>query len=64
MAVEQMVEVKVIEWPEKGSAKRWPHGGWYVVEERPGRGFTPLLGPLRTEKEGQAALAAWKESRR
>lgn len=56
--------VEVIEWPEKGSARRFPMGGWWVVERRPGWGYFPLAGPFRTEGEARAALdarrAAWE----
>ena len=46
---------KIIEWPEHGSAKRWPIGGWWVVNEREGRGYTPLAGPYKTRSEAEAA---------
>ncbi len=35
---------KVIEWPTKG------HGFW-VVSERKGKGYTPIKGPFKTQKE-------------
>lgn len=44
---------RVLEWPEKGSAKRWKAdggAGWWVVIERP-TGLTPVAGPFRTEAE-------------
>lgn len=48
---------KVIEWPQKGSARRFPAaGGWYVVEERAGRGYTPIAGPFKTQGEAEAKL--------
>lgn len=50
------MQIQVIEWPTGGSARRFPMGGWYVVEYREGRGYTPLAGPFRTKP--QAAEAA------
>ena len=55
------VAVRVIEWPQAGSARRYPHGGWWVVEERPGPVFFPLAGPFRREAEADAARAARQE---
>lgn len=56
-------KLEVIEWPEKGSARRYPTGGWWVVETRKGRGHTPLVGPFRREHEADDALARVKAER-
>lgn len=50
--------IEVIEWPVKGSAKRYPKGGWYVVESREGQGYTPLAGPFRTVQEAEVVKAS------
>lgn len=47
----------VIEWPQRGSAQRFPTGGWWVVDEREGQGFTPIAGPFRTREEANRELA-------
>jgi hypothetical protein len=48
-------ERHVIEWPANGSARRYPVGGWWLVEERPACGFTPLAGPFKTKAQAEAA---------
>lgn len=55
-----MKTIRVIEWPDKGSAKRFPTGGWWVVIDTLGRGFSPLAGPFATQDE---AIIVWKEKR-
>lgn len=45
--------VQVIEWPQVGSAARYPMGGWWVVEFTPGKGYWPLKGPFRARREAE-----------
>jgi hypothetical protein len=47
----------IIEWPQKGSARRWPMGGWYVVNYRFASGYEPIAGPFRTKEEAEAVEA-------
>lgn len=47
--------LQVIEWPEKGSTKRYPRGGWWVV--RDDKGYAPREGPFRTQQEAEDAKA-------
>ena len=48
--------LRVIEWPQKGSAQRYPMGGWWVVELGEG-GYSPVVGPFRTQAEAEADKA-------
>lgn len=45
--------VKVIEWPEPGSARQFPVGGWWVVEENERGEYTPLAGPFSTRTKAE-----------
>ena len=47
------MDIQVIEWPQVGSAARYPMGGWYVVEYTEGRGYFPLEGPFRERQEAE-----------
>ena len=47
---------KVIEWPEQGSARRYPMGGWWVVEETL-NGLFPVYGPFRRRVEAENTQA-------
>lgn len=50
---------EVIEWPQAGSAKRYPLGGWWVVEHsEKSRGYFPLAGPFKTRAEAEHKLSA------
>ena len=55
--------VEVIEWPQEGAAKRGHGCGWWVVVNRPGRGFTPLKGPFSTRLEADYARDALPRQR-
>jgi len=47
------MQIQIIEWPQVGSATRFPMGGWYLVEHRERRGYTPIAGPFRTRLEAE-----------
>lgn len=49
----EQLDIDIIEWPEAGSAQRWPMGGWYAVVFREGRGYWPLSEACRTREEAE-----------
>lgn len=53
-AVEVVPILKTIRWPDAA-------GKWWVVSERPGFGYTPILGPFLSEEvaeKGRERIAA------
>ena len=58
------MELEVVEWPTTGAARRPEFGGWWLVETRIGRGYTPIAGPFRTQREADDAMAAERKERK
>ena len=46
-------KIEVIEWPQRGCARRFPMGGWWVVETSK-HGYMPLAGPFATKAAAEA----------
>lgn len=53
------MKIQIIEWPAAGSGRRFPMGGWYVVERTEHDAYLPLQGPFRTRPDAEEAARAY-----